>query len=187
MNAHTKSALRRKALDKRSALGTKEREKAADEASKHFLQDSSLEGKQTIAAYWPIKNEIDPLPLLQRLEERGHKICLPVVTGKNQPLIFRLWQRGDSLFPAGFDMMVPGDNVKTTIPDLIILPLVAFDKTGTRLGYGGGYYDRTIGAMKKSPTLTGFAFSVQELDNIERERHDVPLDIIVTEKGRIEF
>jgi 5-formyltetrahydrofolate cyclo-ligase len=115
--------------------------------------------------------------------DTGQPVCLPVVLGDSQPLELRLWQEGAPLYPSGFGTLAPPDDAPRAEPDIILMPLLGFDRLGTRLGYGGGYYDRTLEALSHKPKLIGFAFAAQELEHVPREPHDVPLDAVVTEKG----
>ena len=115
--------------------------------------------------------------------DAGVTVCLPVIAGDEKPLFFRVWDPDASLFEAGFGTLAPGDDAPLAIPDIMVLPLVGFDGAGTRIGYGRGYYDRTISSLAAKPLLVGYAFSVQELDAIPSEAHDVPLDLVVTELG----
>jgi 5-formyltetrahydrofolate cyclo-ligase len=110
-------------------------------------------------------------------------VVLPVVIGPEEPLELRLWEQGTALYPSGFGTLAPSELAPRAQPDLVLMPLLGFDKAGTRLGYGGGYYDRTLAGMSKKPRLIGLAFAAQELDEIPREAHDVPLDAVVTETG----
>jgi 5-formyltetrahydrofolate cyclo-ligase len=114
-------------------------------------------------------------------------VCLPVVLGDDMPLELRLWEQGTPLYEAGFGTLAPSELAPQVEPDVILMPLLGFDARGTRLGYGGGYYDRTLEKLSKRPRLVGVAFAVQELDHIPREAHDVPLDVIVTEQGARTF
>lgn len=181
--AKLKAGLREKALVQRATLSSGDRVEAAAAAAKHFLENIQIDGGISIAAYWPIRDEIDCKPLLISLMDNLHPVCLPVVMGEDVSLEFRFWEVGAPLYPAGFGTLAPAETAPVTQPDLIIIPLLGFDKRGTRLGYGQGYYDRTIAAMNKPPTLVGYAFGVQELDDIPREAHDIPLDYLVTEAG----
>jgi 5-formyltetrahydrofolate cyclo-ligase len=114
-------------------------------------------------------------------------VCLPVVVGDEQPLELRLWEQGTPLYEAGFGTLAPSELAPRVEPDVIIMPLLGFDRRGTRLGYGGGYYDRTLERLSKRPRLVGLAFAAQQLATVPREPHDVPLDIVVTEEGVIPF
>jgi 5-formyltetrahydrofolate cyclo-ligase len=95
----------------------------------------------------------------------------------------RLWEQGTPLYEAGFGTLAPSELAPQVEPDVIVMPLLGFDSRGTRLGYGGGYYDRTLAKLGKRPRLIGLAFSVQEISEIPHEPHDIPLDAVVTEKG----
>ena len=138
----------------------------------------ALAEREVVAAYWPIRDELDIKHLIVKLMDSGQPVALPVVLGDEQPLELRLWQEGAPLYEAGFG---------TLAPDVILMPLLGFDSAGTRLGYGGGYYDRTLAALSKRPRLIGFAFALQEVDHIPRQAHDVPLDMIVTDAGVRQF
>jgi 5-formyltetrahydrofolate cyclo-ligase len=140
-----------------------------------------------VAGYWPIRGELDCQSILIRLMDSFQPVCLPVVLGDTEPLSLRLWEHGAPLYEAGFGTLAPSELAPAVEPDVILVPLLGFDKRGTRLGYGGGYYDRTLDRLKKKPRLVGIAFAVQEIDEIPREAHDVPLDMIVTENGAQSF
>ena len=115
--------------------------------------------------------------------DANQPICLPVVVGEGQPLDMRLWEQGTPLYPSGFGTLAPSEIAPRVEPDVVVMPLLGFDKRGTRLGYGGGYYDRTLARMKKKPKLIGYAFAAQELPEIPRQPHDLPLDAVATERG----
>lgn len=155
---------------------------SAQAAANNFIENISLVGNEIIAFYYPINNELDCLPLLEKLRVKNHEICFPVTKNKNCSMIFRLWQLGEELIDGEFDIKTPNDNALILQPDIIIIPLVAYDKKGNRLGYGKGYYDRTIAQMDKKPLLVGYAYAMQQVEHIEHESHDVPLDYIVNEK-----
>jgi 5-formyltetrahydrofolate cyclo-ligase len=106
-----------------------------------------------------------------------------VVAGDEAPLELRVWEADAPLYEAGFGTLAPSDLAPRAVPDLVLMPLLGFDSAGTRLGYGGGYYDRTLAILPKKPMLVGLAFAAQELDQIPRALHDVPLDAIITENG----
>ena len=178
----TKAELRRKAQAQRAAFFAKNGAAAAA-AVAHFFREIALAPTDMVAAFWPIRDEIDVKPLLTRLMDSGQPVCLPVVVGKDRPLEWRQWREGAALAPAGFGTLAPDALAPVVGPDVIVMPLLGFDAQGTRLGYGGGHYDRTLQAIAKRPRLIGFAFSVQAFDFIPREPHDVPLDAVVTEDG----
>jgi 5-formyltetrahydrofolate cyclo-ligase len=187
MNAESiedaKAALRLKARAARSALSEAARAEAAVEAARHFFTGVPLREDEVVAFYWPIREELDVRPLLGQLVDRGQPVCLPVVRGDDQPLDMRLWEAGTPLYPAGFGTLAPAEDAPRVLPHIVIMPLLGFDAAGTRLGYGGGYYDRTLAALEPAPRIVGLAFAAQELAHIPRAPHDRPLDAVVTENG----
>lgn len=183
----TKAAMRNKAHAQRAAVFPGIRAEASKAAAAHFFQGVTLGAGEMVAAYWPIRDELDVKPVLTRLMDEGQPVCLPVVVGDGQPLELRRWEQGAALYPSGFGTLAPDELAAVVEPDVILMPLLGFDRYGTRLGYGGGYYDRTLGRISKRPRLIGFAFAHQEFDRIPREQHDVPLDAVVTENGVTRF
>lgn len=143
-------------------------------------------GAGIIAGYMPIRTEIDPRPAMAALS-RAHRIAVPVIVGDGLPLKFRHWTPEAAMVPGPFGAQVPAEG-DWLVPDLIILPLVAFDRRGTRLGYGGGFYDRSLAQLTEAasrPAAIGFAYAAQELPELPREPTDQPLDLIVTEIGAL--
>jgi len=143
-----------------------------------------------IAGYWPIQSEINPFPLLQIFEERGYPLALPclVAEGEGYQMIFRRFTLGDDLVAGPFGIHQPSDEADEIAPDVVLMPLLAFDAQGGRLGYGGGYYDRALARLRAQKDVRGYgvAFSGQQLDEIPFEVHDQPLDGIFTDKSVIE-
>ena len=178
-----KAALRRKARTARATLSEAFRAEAANAAAGHFFDRIALGYDEVVAGYWRIRDELDCSPILVRLMQAGRRVLLPVVTGPDQPLDLRVWEQNSALHDAGFGTRAPSHLAPRGVPDLILLPLLGFDAKGTRLGYGGGYYDRTIAALRRKPLLVGLAFAVQELPEIPRHDHDIPLDAVITEDG----
>lgn len=178
-----KAALRSEAHKRRAQLHPSLRVDAARDAVGHFLHGVDVGKAEIVAAYWPIRDELDIKILIGKMMDAGQPVCLPVVLGPEQPLELRLWQEGAPLYEAGFGTLAPEDGAPRVEPDVILMPLLGFDRRGTRLGYGGGYYDRTLAHLKKRPRLIGFAFARQEIELIPRQSHDVPLDTVVTELG----
>jgi 5-formyltetrahydrofolate cyclo-ligase len=178
-----KAALRVRARAQRAAINVGMRPDAAKAATQYFVDGVPLSPTDIVALYWPIREEMDCRPLLTRLMDGLQPVCLPVVMGEEVPLDMRLWEQGTPLYPSGFGTLAPSEVAPKVEPDYVIMPLLGFDALGTRLGYGGGYYDRTLASMKKRPKLIGLAFSAQVLSMIPREPHDLPLDMVVTEKG----
>lgn len=182
-----KARLRAAAHARRAAMSPGERADAAKAACVHFFAAHDLEPKAVVAGYWAIRDEMDCQPILVRLMDSGQPVCLPVVLGPEQPLDLRLWTEGEPLYPSGFGTLAPSELAPLAEPDLILMPLLGFDAQGTRLGYGGGYYDRTLEKLSRRPKLIGLAFAAQEIDYIPRAAHDVPLDAVVTEAGMRHF
>lgn len=178
-----KSRLRQQARDRRAGMSAAGRDAAAQQAAAHFRQHVQPGEKHVVALYWPIRDELDTRPLLLALMDAGLTVCLPVVRGDDHPLVFRIWQDGAPLYPSGLGTLAPDENAPEVGPDIIVLPLLGFDRSGTRLGYGGGYYDRTLAALANRPLRVGYGFSAQEFDHIPRDGHDAPLDMVVTETG----
>jgi 5-formyltetrahydrofolate cyclo-ligase len=182
-----KAGLRIKARANRAAILNSTRGDSARAVAAHFFDSVQLKPADVVAGYWRIKDEMDCQPILIRLMDSNQPVCLPVVLGDDEPLELRLWEPGTPLYEAGFGTLAPSELAPLVEPDVILMPLLGFDRRGTRLGYGGGYYDRTLTWLSKRPRLVGLAFAAQELDMIPREAHDVPLDMIVTESGARSF
>ncbi|MCS6760646.1 MAG: 5-formyltetrahydrofolate cyclo-ligase [Candidatus Devosia symbiotica] len=178
-----KAALRLQAHAARAGLSQTSRAEAAAVVAQHFFDSIVLRPADVVAAYWRIRDELDCQPILIRLMDTSQTVVLPVVLGPEKPLELRVWEQGALLYEAGFSMLAPSELAPQSEPDVVIMPLLGFDSQGTRLGYGGGYYDRTLAHMTKVPKLIGLAFAAQEFDSIPRDAHDVPLDAIITEAG----
>jgi 5-formyltetrahydrofolate cyclo-ligase len=136
---------------------------------------------RVLAGYMPMRTEIDPLPAMAAHQGT---VCVPVIMGAGQPLRFREWSPGCTMVPGEFGAAIPAEGA-WVVPQVLIVPLVGFDARGYRLGYGGGFYDRTLeGLRARGPVLAvGFAFAVQEMDEVPIEATDQKLDVIVTEQG----
>ena len=181
-----KAALRLKARAARAAIGDADRVGAAAEAARHFLSGIALRADEIVAAYWPIREELDVKPLLGQLMDRGQPVCLPVVRGEEEPLDMRLWEQGMPLYPSGFGTLAPAEDAPRVVPHVVIMPLLGFDAVGTRLGYGGGYYDRTLAHLPGVPAI-GIAYAGQALASLPHEPHDMALTAILTELGLRRF
>lgn len=138
----------------------------------------------TVSGFLPIGSEIDTRPLLQQVLDRGGDICLPAVIQRDHPLQFRQWRDGDLLIDEDFGTKAPAPTAKVVQPDILIVPLLAFDRAGYRLGYGGGFYDRSLEQLRRNkPVLAvGVAFAGQESGSVPRDENDQPLDWIITER-----
>lgn len=139
-----------------------------------------------LAGYAPMRTEIDPIPAMEEAAAHG-AVGMPVIIGKGLPLKFRAWTPGCEMEEGPFGAMIPAAG-GWIVPEILIVPLVAFNRKGGRLGYGGGFYDRTLAELRASgPVLAiGFAFAAQEAEDLPLEPTDQPLDLIVTEAGVIE-
>jgi 5-formyltetrahydrofolate cyclo-ligase len=140
-----------------------------------------------VSGYWPIRSEIDPRPLMRRLARLGARLALPVTPprGSDGPLTFRLWTPDLALTVGGFGVHEPGADVPEVEPDLLLVPLLAFDGRLHRLGYGAGHYDRTLAGLRsrKPVRAVGLAFAAQAVDRLPEDPHDEVLDGVVTERA----
>ena len=139
---------------------------------------------QIVSAFHPYLSEISTLPLLTKLAGKGWTTALPIVVGKELPLMFRCWVPGDALISGLWDIQIPAETAPEVEPDVLLVPMLAFDRAGYRLGYGGGFYDRTLAKLRalKKVTAIGVAYAGQEMDAVPHDAHDQPLDWIMTER-----
>jgi 5-formyltetrahydrofolate cyclo-ligase len=144
----------------------------------------AAKGCQTIGLYWPIKQEINLLPWSETLARRGGiTLCLPVVVTRKAPLEYWRWQQGDPLGRGIWDIPIPARRDVVT-PDLVLAPLVGFDRANYRLGYGGGYFDRTLAAFSPRPIVIGIGYAFSAVPTIFPQPHDIPMDAVLTEHER---
>ncbi len=177
-----KRALRAEARQKRAFYSSRKEDdqlKLVDV----FLRHIELPQGAIIGSYSAVRDELDPALLNDALRLQGHKIALPVIIGKKKPLVFREYEQGDMLLANPLGIFEPTSSAKNVDPDVLLVPLLAFDEKRNRLGYGGGYYDRTIKKLRLiKPVMTiGLAGSYQRHESIPVGTNDVPLDKIVTE------
>lgn len=180
----SKASIRSTVLARRDALALGDRIEMSL-AMAEAAEELSFDPGTVIAGYLPIRSEPDLRPLLARLRERGARLCLPVVLDR-QTIVFRDFVRGAELTSTGFGTSGPGADAELLDPDILLMPLASFDPSGNRLGYGAGHYDRAIAKLRakgRSPRLIGTAYSLQQVDEVPAEIHDVPLDMILTEQG----
>ena len=187
--ASDKAALRSEIETRRGIAHKTLGELAGTAIRDHFLAAAPCIDASVIAGYWPFRTEIDPRPLMMALHARGLCIVLPVVVGKAMPLKFRLWEPEATLVKAGLGGLVPDSGAPECDPDLLLVPMLAFDHTGYRLGYGGGFYDRTLEHLRsvKSIRAVGVAYEAQRVPTIPREVTDQRLDALLTEAGITDF
>jgi 5-formyltetrahydrofolate cyclo-ligase len=178
-----------KAVARKAAFARRAAAHRADAGAGAGLLSGVLAGYRGVplAGYMPIRSEIDPLPAMAEAAAHG-PVAVPVIAGAGLPLDFSLWEPGCALREGPFGAMVPEVD-RFIEPEILIVPLVAFDRAGGRLGYGGGFYDRTLELLRnRRPTLAiGFAYAAQEADALPLEPTDQPLDLVVTETEVIAF
>jgi 5-formyltetrahydrofolate cyclo-ligase len=178
--AEMKAEARRAALERREgcdpALGLA--------LTETVLREAPPPPGAVVAGFWPMGREIDIRPLLLVLAARGHGIVLPVTTKRGLPLLFRRWHPGDSLVRGAFGTQQPGPEAEPLAPDWLLVPLLAFDREGRRLGYGAGYYDRTLAALTGAYAL-GVGYAAQEVPEVPAGPDDMPLQAVATERELI--
>lgn len=183
-----KRALRREALARRDRLDVEWR----IEASLGFAEAAGqidFEPGTVVSGFWPIRSEVDIRPLMFALREKGARLCLPAIVDKTT-IVFRELVRGAPMIDMGFGTAGPGPEAEVFDPEIMLVPLSAFDTGGQRIGYGAGYYDRAISKLVArgiAPRLIGIAFDCQEVTKVPVEPHDVPLHEILTESGLRRF
>ncbi len=167
-------------------MGAEVRAEASRRAAEHALVALGPVTGRTVAVFAPFRDEIDTAPLAQALWDAGALVALPVIVGRDVPLLFRAWARGDVLVPAGaYAIPTPGDQAPERVPQDLMVPLAAFDRAGYRIGYGAGFYDRTLACLRAAGPVRafGFAFACQETARVPAESHDEPVDGMITEEG----
>ena len=180
-----KAALRGNALAARDAMGAEARIEASLAIARIGVAGIAVEPGQIVVGFSPIRSEVDLRPLMFALMERGARLCLPVVIDRTT-LEFRELVRGADLVETGFGTLGPGPGAAVLDPQLMLVPLAAFDPIGHRIGYGAGYYDRFISRLRDAghtPRLIGVAFDEQRVKRVPNEPHDVPLEAILTQSG----
>jgi 5-formyltetrahydrofolate cyclo-ligase len=142
-------------------------------------------GASIVSAFYPYRSEIDTRPLLGKLAGDGWTTSLPIIIGAGLPLVFRRWLPGEPTVPGDMNIPRPPDEAPEVEPDVLIVPMLAFDAKGYRLGYGGGFYDRTLALLrgKKKIIAIGAAYSAQQVDEVPHDDHDQALDYVITERG----
>jgi 5-formyltetrahydrofolate cyclo-ligase len=153
------------------------------------FDDFDFASDAVVAGYWPFREEADPRPLMQALAAKGHPLVLPRISRRTAPLEFRRWIEGDPMRPNAFEIAEPLASAEIMTPSIVLVPMLSFDVAGYRLGYGGGYYDRTLTLLRAERKIIaiGIAYAGQEVPDVPRRDHDEPLDAIVTEKGMRKF
>ena len=183
-----KARLREQVLALRDALPASERAAAATTiAARPF--PLKVEPGMMVSGFSPMKSEINPIPLMRRLADAGANLALPAIAGRGKPLTMRAWAFGEPLNSGQWGIREPFPDAHAVEPDILIVPLAAFDRAGHRIGYGAGYYDMTINALraKKPVVAIGIAFAAQEIPSVPATERDARLDLVLTEREIIDF
>ncbi len=179
---HWRSQQRAVLLHRRMALDKAQRIACNRRITHWLLTAFPIAGPMVVAAYWPFKAEFDPRFALREWRARGALGALPVVQRSAAPLQFRVWWPGARTTAGVFGLPVPHDGAIVR-PDVVLMPPVGFDRMGYRLGYGGGYYDRTLAALSPQPLKIGVGYALSRIDSIRPQPHDIPMDFVLTEDG----
>lgn len=183
-----KDTLRRIARAARLEAPASDRKKAALKLAENFLNNIQLPQDAIVAGYYPVRAEMDVLPVLEGLSTRGYSCALPVIETRNTPLKFRRWDATVPLKEGPFSIPEPdADFTEAVTPQVLLVPMLGFDANGNRLGYGAGHYDRTLEIANPKPLLIGVAYAFQQFEAVPSEAHDYKMDIIVTDNGIYRF
>ncbi|WP_028033621.1 5-formyltetrahydrofolate cyclo-ligase [Chelativorans sp. J32] len=183
-----KKMLRQEALARRDALDPRWRIEASFRFAEKASEIAPMPGT-VVSGFWPMRSEVDVRPLMAALRDGGARLCLPAILDKTT-IVFRELLRGAPLVDMGFGTQGPGEDAAELEPELMLVPLAAFDARGHRIGYGAGYYDRAIERLRqrgRAPNLIGIAFDCQEVPEVPNEAHDIALPEILTESGLRRF
>jgi 5-formyltetrahydrofolate cyclo-ligase len=182
-----KATLRREAIARRDALPADLRAAAAQAIALRPFPVALPPGA-VVSGFMPLKSEINPIPLMRKLSDAGAKLALPAVAGKGKPLIMRAFALGEPLASGTWGIREPKPDAPEVLPDILLVPLLAFDRRGHRIGYGAGYYDMTITALRAQKTVVavGIAFAAQEIAQVPDTPRDARLDLVLTEREVID-
>lgn len=181
-----KMAARQAARARRAAASARLPE-AAQTAMRQGIAAIAVPPGTVVSGYWPVGDELDPRPLLAHWQAAGAVVALPVTVGKGMPLLFRQWNITIPPPLGRHNIPAPGPDAATVRPGLLLVPLLAFDRAGSRLGYGGGYYDRSLAALRQDgaprPRAIGFGYADQLMEDLPTTATDERLDAVLTEQG----
>ena len=183
-----KSILRKDALIRRDAIPAAERAQAAEAIAASGLPLAIKPGT-IVSGFMPLKTEISPLPLMRKLAADGAQLALPAIAGRGKPLVMRAFAFGDELASGQWGIREPKPDAPEIAPDILLVPLLAFDRTGHRIGYGAGYYDMTVAKFRsmKPVIAAGIAFAAQEIEEVPVTARDARLDLVLTERDVIDL
>jgi 5-formyltetrahydrofolate cyclo-ligase len=187
-SAALKKQLRAEAVRRRDALPAAARQAAAEAIAARPFPVAIAPGA-VISGFSALKSEINPVPLMRRLADAGAQLALPIVVGRGKPLTFRSWSFGDPFRAGVWGIREPLPEAPEVDPDILLVPMLAFDRAGQRIGYGAGYYDMSILRLRsvKSVLAVGIAFAAQEIPHVPATPRDAPLDLVLTERDVIDF
>jgi 5-formyltetrahydrofolate cyclo-ligase len=187
-DAALRALLRQEKIAARAALPPAEHARLSALLAAHLEREIAARGAGVLAFCWPIRGEFDARALVARHLARGGRAVIPTVVERGAPMVFRAWTPAAAMTVDPFGIPVPAEAAGGDLaPDLVLLPLVAFDAGGYRLGYGGGYFDRTLAAMVPRPLAFGVGFELARSASVRPQAHDVPLDGVITEAGTTLF
>jgi 5-formyltetrahydrofolate cyclo-ligase len=183
-----KTELRREAMSRRDALPADARKAAAEAIAMRKFPLAIMPG-MIVSGFMPLTSEFDPQPLMRKLTEKSARLALPVLVGRGKPLIMREWSFGEPLSAGVWGIREPEPEAAEVEPDILLVPLLAFDRAGSRIGYGGGYYDRTIAQLRgrKAVVAVGLAFAAQEVSAVPITQGDERLNLVLTEREVIDL
>jgi 5-formyltetrahydrofolate cyclo-ligase len=177
-----RKALREALLGRRMDLAPETLRAYREAIDRHLERGFPILARGVVAFCWPYKNEPDPRFVARRLREVGATTALPVVVAPRAPLAFREWHPGVALARGVYDIPYPCDS-REVVPDTVLLPMIAFDDAGYRLGYGGGFFDRTLATLERRPCVIGIAYELGHVPTIHPQSWDMPMDFVVSERG----
>jgi 5-formyltetrahydrofolate cyclo-ligase len=184
-----KQRLRKAAREQRVRLAATAPAAAGEQAAAHFLAAFAPGQGRVVSAYWPLSGEFDSRPLLMRLHAAGCILALPVVVGRGQPLVFRRWRPGEALAEGPLGIPEPLPQAPEVMPEIVVVPLLAWDDAGNRLGHGAGFYDRSLRVLRARarPLAIGYAFAGQRVERVPHGPDDEPLGALTHEAGVVHF
>lgn len=174
--------LRRTLIDRRHAAGDEQRQGWSVDIRLALEAELFPPAGRVLGFCWPYQGEADVVPFVRRWIEQGGKAALPVVVRPREPMVFRQWTPTSAMAQGAYDIPIPVDTPEVQ-PQVLLVPLTGFDAAGYRLGYGGGFFDRTVVEMNPRPLLVGVGFELSGVPSIHPQPHDIPMDIVVTEIG----
>lgn len=182
-----KKKLRAEALERRKAAFAQHGAEASRKIAAHGVDFLAATPGAIVSGFAAINDEINPAPLMTWLQAEGFRLALPVMQGRGKPLLMRAWTPGDAMNAAAWGIAEPMDDKPAVDPDILLVPLLAFDARGYRLGYGGGFYDRTLAARAalpaSKPRVIGVGYGLAAIASIHPLPHDIPMDVVITEHG----